>query len=206
MMGMSGELVALVAVMAVGGWVLTTWLRIKNGYPLENSWGKALHPKHDPAALERVKLLTQETAELRAEMGAMKDRLVTVERIVTDSGFQLTQDIDRLRDVAREVAREPLARETPTMSGWAIVVIVAIVVGGAVRLINGRNDRDMGVVRDEDGNPVCSSYDDSNMQREIETLRERIKVLERIATDDNSLDAVERRRIAQEIDDLRGKE
>ncbi len=108
MMGMSGELFALVAVMAVGGWVLTTWLRIKNGYPLENSWGKALHPKHDPAALERVKLLTQENAELRAEMGAMKDRLVTVERIVTDSGFQLTQDIDRLR----EVAREPVARET----------------------------------------------------------------------------------------------
>ncbi len=42
----------------------------------------------------------------------MKDRLVTVERIVTDSGFQLTQDIDRLREVAREVAHAPLARET----------------------------------------------------------------------------------------------
>lgn len=92
------------------------------------------------------------------------------------------------------------------MSGWAIVVIVAIVVGGAVRLINGRHDRDMGVIRDEDGNPVSSSYDDTAMQREIETLRERIKVLERIATDDNSLDAVERRRITQEIDELRGKE
>ena len=24
--------------MTVGGWVFTTWLRIKNGYPLENSW------------------------------------------------------------------------------------------------------------------------------------------------------------------------
>ncbi len=92
------------------------------------------------------------------------------------------------------------------MSGWAIVVIVAIVVGGAVRLINGRHDRDMGVVRDEDGNPVSLSYDDTAMQRELEALRERIKVLERIATEDNSLDAAERRRIAQEIDELRGKE
>lgn len=101
------------------------------------------------------------------------------------------------------------------MSGWVIVAVVAIVVGGIVvgsivRLINGHNDRDLGVVRDEDGNPVAHGADDtacnSEMQREIETLRERIKVLERIATEDNSLDASERRRIAQEIDDLRGKE
>ena len=96
MLGLSGELIALIAVAGVAGWVLNTWLRIKNGYPLENSWGKAMHPKHDPAALERVKLLTQENAELRAEVGSMKDRLANVERIVTDSGYQLTQDIARL--------------------------------------------------------------------------------------------------------------
>ena len=96
MLGLSGELIALIAVAGVAGWVLNTWLRIKNGYPLENSWGKAMHPKHDPAALERVKLLTQENAELRAEVGSMKDRLANVERIVTDSGYQLTHDIARL--------------------------------------------------------------------------------------------------------------
>ena len=49
-------------------------------------------------AVERVKLLTQENAELRAELGAMKDRLSNVERIVTDSGYHLTHEIDRLRD------------------------------------------------------------------------------------------------------------
>jgi len=80
-----------------GGWIINSWMRMKNGYPLENSWGKAVYPKNDQAA-ERVKLLTQENAELRAELGSMKDRMANVERIVTDSGYQLTHEIDRLRD------------------------------------------------------------------------------------------------------------
>ncbi|MCA0904047.1 hypothetical protein [Qipengyuania aquimaris] len=89
-------IIAGVAIMT-GGWVATTWLRIKNGYPLENSWGKSVYPKNDQA-VERVKLLTQENAELRAELGSLKDRLGNVERIVTDSGYHLTNEIDRLRD------------------------------------------------------------------------------------------------------------
>ena len=79
------------------GWVITTWMRIKNGYPLESGWGKPLYPKNMESE-ERVKLLTQENAALRAEVGSMKDRLGNVERIVTDSGYDLTSEIDRLRD------------------------------------------------------------------------------------------------------------
>lgn len=77
-------------------WVVNTLIRVRHGYPLENSWGKAVYPKNDQA-VERVKLLTQENAELRAELGSMKDRLANVERIVTDSGYHLTSEIDRLR-------------------------------------------------------------------------------------------------------------
>ena len=83
------------------GWVINTWMRMKMGYPLENSWGKAIYPKNDQA-VERVRLLTQENAELRAELGAIKDRLGNVERIVTDSGYHLTHEIDRLRDQVEE--------------------------------------------------------------------------------------------------------
>ena len=83
------------------GWLMTTWMRIKNGYPLENSWGKAVYPKNDQA-VERVKLLTQENAELRAELGSLKDRLGNVERIVTDSGYSLTHEIETLRDRSGE--------------------------------------------------------------------------------------------------------
>jgi len=51
---------------------------------------------------ERVRLLTQENAQLRAEMGAMKDRLANVERIVTDRGYQLSQEFERLKDSGTE--------------------------------------------------------------------------------------------------------
>ncbi len=88
-----------VGVIAISiGWVITTLIRVKHGYPLENSWGKAVYPKSTQAE-ERVKLLTQENAELRAELGSVKDRLANVERIVTDSGYQLGHEIDALRSI-----------------------------------------------------------------------------------------------------------
>lgn len=79
------------------GWIFTTWLRIKNGYPLENSWGKAVYPKQDAEAMERIRLLSQENAQLRAELGSVKDRLANVERIVTDSAVTLDREIEQLR-------------------------------------------------------------------------------------------------------------
>ena len=82
---------------AVAGWVLTTWMRIKHGYPLDGAWGQAVYPKTSDEAMERIKLLSSENAQLRAEMGAMKDRLATVERIVTDDGHRITQEIEALR-------------------------------------------------------------------------------------------------------------
>lgn len=82
------------------GWIHTTRLKIKHGYPLEGMWGQSLKPSTDGQTAERVKLLTQENAELRAELSAMKDRLINVERIVTDGGYHLGAEIDALRDRA----------------------------------------------------------------------------------------------------------
>lgn len=87
----------IVAMTAVGGWVLTTWLRVRHGYPLEGSWGQELAPAHSNEVLERVKLVTQENAQLMAEVGALKDRVATLERIATDSGTRLAREIDDLR-------------------------------------------------------------------------------------------------------------
>lgn len=89
-------IVAIIVALGVGGSLLGTWLRIKNGYPLENSWGKALHPKSDEESFERIKLLTGENAQLRAELGSVKDRLETIERIITDEPARLSREIDQL--------------------------------------------------------------------------------------------------------------
>lgn len=90
-------MVAVVTAIAVGGWVFTIWLRIKHGYPLDGAWGQALHPTTDRESAERIKLLTSENAQLRAEIGSIKDRLATMERIVTDQPSKLANEIDQLR-------------------------------------------------------------------------------------------------------------
>ena len=85
-----------IVALTVGGWVYTTWLRIKNGYPLESSWGRPIHPHVDNEAKERIKLLTSENAQLRAELGSVKDRMETIERIITDQPHRLAQEIEAL--------------------------------------------------------------------------------------------------------------
>jgi hypothetical protein len=93
------------------------------------------------------------------------------------------------------------------MSGWAIVAVVAIVVWGIVQMVKARH----GITKDEFGNESVTAREDvasraeiAETRREIEQLRERLHVLERIATDENTLDARERARIAAEIEALRG--
>jgi hypothetical protein len=90
----------LVAAMGIGGWIYTTRMRIKNGYPLDGAWGQAIYPKNDQEAVERVKLLSQENAQLRAELGSIKDRLANVEKIVVDDSHKLTAEIEALRGPA----------------------------------------------------------------------------------------------------------
>ena len=89
--------IAAITAVCVGGWILHTWLRIKHGYPLDGAWGQAIYPKSADETVERVKLLSTENAQLRAELGSIKDRLATVERIVTDDSHRLTQEIESLR-------------------------------------------------------------------------------------------------------------
>ncbi|MEQ1641129.1 MAG: hypothetical protein ABL881_10000 [Novosphingobium sp.] len=96
--GIAGPIIAIVVAVGVGGWLLDTRMRIKNGYPLNGSWGQKLYPKTSSEEVERIKLLSQENAQLRAELGSLKDRLGNVERIVTDSGYRLTHEIEALRD------------------------------------------------------------------------------------------------------------
>ncbi len=75
--------------------------------------------------MERIKLLTQENAQLRAEVGSMHDRLAVVERIVTDGGYSVSATRSRaLRDEHGKLEVKGKA----AVGFWtAIVVIVAII-------------------------------------------------------------------------------
>lgn len=88
--------IAIIVALGVGGSLLNTWLRIRNGYPLQNSWGMPIHPKKDGETTERIRLLTSENVQLRAELGSIKDRLETLERIATEQPSKLARDIDAL--------------------------------------------------------------------------------------------------------------
>ena len=59
--------------------------------------GNAARAGGGKEAAERIKLLTGENAQLRAELGAVKDRLETVERIVTDQPSKLAREIEQLQ-------------------------------------------------------------------------------------------------------------
>lgn len=92
-----GPMIGIGIVAISVGWVLTTWMRIKNGYPLDGTWGQPVYPKTDQEAVERVKLLSQENAQLRAELGSVKDRLANVEKIIVDDSHKLRSEIEALR-------------------------------------------------------------------------------------------------------------
>jgi hypothetical protein len=89
---------ALVGLAAIAGWVFTTWLRVKNGYPLEGSWGQQIKPVMSTETTERLRLLATENARLAAEVGSLKDRIAVIERIATDSPSRLAHEIDALRN------------------------------------------------------------------------------------------------------------
>ncbi|WP_066560422.1 hypothetical protein [Croceicoccus bisphenolivorans] len=83
------------------------------------------------------------------------------------------------------------------MSFWtAIVLIVAIVF--ATQFFRERRNATLGHASDEDGNPVGSHLRERELEAEIAELKERIKVLERIAYDDRK-----RLGLADEIESLR---
>jgi hypothetical protein len=107
------DLLPYLGVILVGGFLLglggiaaavhNTRLKVKHGYPLQGMWGQSLRPGVDSESKQRITLLTQENAQLRAQLGALGDRLATVERIVTDSGYQLGHEIERLRETQGKV-------------------------------------------------------------------------------------------------------
>ena len=85
--------IAIIAV-SYGAWILNNWIRAKHGYALEDEFG-GYSVKPDTAETSRLKA---ENRELHDKIDAMQDRMIVLERIVTDRGYSLSEEIEALRD------------------------------------------------------------------------------------------------------------
>ena len=80
---------AIVSVIAVIAWGVTTIVKARHGYAIDNSLPGG------PA--RKIELLEQENDRLRGTVDRLEDRLAVLERIATDPKRRLTDEIDSLR-------------------------------------------------------------------------------------------------------------
>ncbi len=86
---------------------------------------------------------------------------------------------------------------------WTAIFLIACIIA-AVQMYKAKQRADIGIIADRQGNERYIERSDPDMQREMEQLRERVRVLERIAYDANTGSGRQSREIAREIEALRG--
>jgi hypothetical protein len=91
-----GFILAIVTLCTLG-WLANNWIRAKHGYALEDEWGGKTE-RSDSAETRR---LAAENKALHDRLDAMQDRMIVLERIVTDRGYSLSQEIEALREPRR---------------------------------------------------------------------------------------------------------
>ena len=90
-----GFVIAIIAISTLG-WLVSTWIRAKHGYPIENEW-TGMTAKADPAADRKIELLTSENERLTGQIGRLEERIAVLERIATDPAERTAREIDSLR-------------------------------------------------------------------------------------------------------------
>lgn len=93
--GVAIFVLSLVAI-STAGWMFTTWVRARHGYPVENEWSGQAH-RNDPGADRKIELLTQENERLHGQVGRLEERIAVLERIATDPAERTAREIERLR-------------------------------------------------------------------------------------------------------------
>lgn len=91
--------VLTIIALSFGAWIVTTWIRAKHGYPVENEWGGMVTPT-SPDMDRKIELLSTENGKLIDKITRLEDRIAVLERIATESNsraVQLGEQIDRLR-------------------------------------------------------------------------------------------------------------
>ena len=99
----------IIGIMAVAG-VFKTAIRSKNGLPDFPGHGGKRARMAEIAALRdqssgQLENLTGENRRLSGRVEAMEDRLIVLEKIVTDGSYNLANEIEALRDQRRDEER-----------------------------------------------------------------------------------------------------
>jgi hypothetical protein len=110
--GGPGFIIAIIAV-SYGGWILNNWIRAKHGYELEDEWGGKTAKEASPAQTAETERLKSENRELNDKLDMMQDRMIVLEKIVTDRGYTLSEEIEALRDVPVKTAASQSDSGTP---------------------------------------------------------------------------------------------
>jgi len=87
---------AIIAISTLG-WLASSWIRARHGYPLENEWKGKTYRGERPEAETQVELLTGENASLKAQLTSLEERMAVLERIATDPAERTTREIEDLR-------------------------------------------------------------------------------------------------------------
>ena len=93
-------IVLLVAISTIG-WIINNWIRAKHGYELEDEWGGKSAKKVESTETKRLKA---ENRELNDKLDTMQDRMIVLEKIVTDRGYSLSEEIEALRGTSQHVS------------------------------------------------------------------------------------------------------
>lgn len=101
--------VLAIIALSTAGWLISTWIRAKHGYPIENEFTGVSRKKELAEETRRLQLLTSENARLTGQVSRLEERIAVLERIVTDPAHRTAREIDSF-------AKED-SRWTPTRSG-----------------------------------------------------------------------------------------
>ena len=94
--------VLLIIAISTFGWIVNNWIRAKHGYELEDEWGGKT-ARSDTAETRQLKA---ENRELHDKLDALQDRMIVLEKIVTDRGYSLAEEIEALRDAPTRTSTE----------------------------------------------------------------------------------------------------
>lgn len=90
----SPDFVLSIIAMVMAATVIKTAIRAKYGLPMRDR----PHRREGNRRGEEVETLRTENARLASRVEHSEDRVAVLERIVTDSGYHLAHEIERLRD------------------------------------------------------------------------------------------------------------